>query len=126
MNQDKKFCPNCGEQLNIEDKFCQACGFNFETREFPRNEENKIEVKDKSKKNKQLGLIGGAILLLCVVVYFVINKNTVSIAGTYMPSDLPSGGEVLIEISRNGNTKITLDDFDFEESIEVSFYIDSF
>src|SRR5699024_10055900 len=27
---------------------------------------------------------------------------------------------------RNGNTKITFDDFDFEESIEVSFYIDSF
>src|SRR5699024_898636 len=109
MNQDKKFCPNCGEQLNAEDKFCQKCGFNFETREFTKSEENKVETKDNNKKNKQLGLIGGVIFILCVVVYFVINKNIVSIAGTYMPEDNHPDDSLVLEISSDGKTDLSID-----------------
>lgn len=121
MNRDKKFCPNCGEQLNFEDKFCQKCGFNFETREFTKSEENKVETKDNNKKNMQLGLIGGVILLLFVVVYFVINKNTVSIAGTYMPEDNHPDDSLVLEISSDGKTKLSGDETDL--TMEYNFYI---
>ncbi len=30
--QDKKFCPLCGTQLNIDDAYCTNCGYSFEAR----------------------------------------------------------------------------------------------
>src|SRR5699024_4449563 len=124
MSKDYKFCPNCGEQLMTEDKFCQKCGFNFEARDVSGNTEYPAEAKDNSRKNKQLGLIGGIILLMVIVVYFLITKLSVSVAGTYIPSNLSSGEQGSLEISRNGKTKLTAGDF--EESIEVIFYIEPF
>ncbi|SHE86874.1 zinc-ribbon domain-containing protein [Atopostipes suicloacalis DSM 15692] len=124
MNKDYKFCPNCGEQLMTEDNFCQKCGFNFEAREVSGNAEYAAETKDQNRKHKQLGFIGGVILLLLVVVYFFMNKMSVSVAGTYVPSNLSSEEKGLLEISRNGKTKLTAGDF--EESIELIFYIEPF
>lgn len=124
MSKDYKFCPNCGEQLMTEDKFCQKCGFNFEARDVSGNTEYPAEAKDNNRKNKQLGLIGGIILLMVIVVYFLITKLSVSVAGTYIPSNLSSEEKGLLEISRNGKTKLTAGDF--EESIELIFYIEPF
>src|SRR5699024_12028818 len=107
MNKDYKFCPNCGEQLMTEDNFCQKCGFNFEAREVSGNAEYAAETKDQNRKHKQLGFIGGVILLLLVVVYFFMNKMSVSVAGIYVPSNLSSGEQGSLEISRNRSEEHT-------------------
>src|SRR5699024_12013801 len=69
-------------------------------------------------------IFGGIILLMVIVVYFLMNKMSVSVAGTYIPSNLSSEEKGLLEISRNGKTKLTAGDF--EESIELIFYIEPF
>src|SRR5699024_3614055 len=124
MSKEYKFCSNCGEKLMTEDKFCQKCGFNFEAREVSGKAEHATETKDQNRKHKQLGLIGGIILLMVIVVYFLITKLSVSVAGTYIPSNLSSGEQGSLEISRNGKTKLTAGDS--EELIEVIFYIEQF
>src|SRR5699024_8031939 len=124
MSKEYKFCSNCGEKLSAEDNFCHKCRFNFESRETSEISKHAAKTKINTRKNKQLGFIGGVILLLLVVVYFFMNKMSVSVAGTYVPSNLSSGEQGSLEISRNGKTKLTAGDF--EESIELIFYIEPF
>src|SRR5690625_3285866 len=124
MSKEYKFCSNCGEKLSAEDNFCHKCGFNFESRETSKSSKHPAKTKINTRKNKQLGFIGGIILLLILVVYFFMSKWSVPIAGTYIPSSLSPGENGLIEISRNGKTKLVVGDY--EESIELIFYIEPF
>src|SRR5699024_4305809 len=58
------------------------------------------------------------------IILFFMNKWSVPIAGIYIPSSLSPGENGLIEISRNGKTKLVVGDY--EESIELIFYIEPF
>lgn len=44
--KDKKQCPNCHQQIEVESKFCHNCGYKQET----INEE-KVDVETKEEKN---------------------------------------------------------------------------
>lgn len=74
MSKEYKFCSNCGEKLSAEDNFCHKCGFNFESRETSESSKHPAKTKINTRKNKQLGFIGGIILLLILVVY-LFEKN---------------------------------------------------
>lgn len=124
MSKTKKFCPNCGEQVAIEEKFCPNCGFNFETRELPEEELEatnnqgtftfkNLDLKNFSFKNldkKQWGLIGGAVVVLIALIYLFVGN--LSIAGTYESEDTlgDPDHETRFEISKNGKTKVTEED----------------
>lgn len=38
MNTDKKFCTNCGEELDIDTRFCTECGHDLEAEDLPVEE----------------------------------------------------------------------------------------
>ena len=48
-NNSKRYCSNCGEELDAEDKFCESCGKPVKTKKIS----NKQEVSNTTKINKK-------------------------------------------------------------------------
>lgn len=138
MSKTKKFCPNCGEQVAIEENFCPNCGFNFATRELPEealestNNQETFSFKNLDLKNfnfsdlnkKQWSLIGGAAVVLMALIYLFVGN--LSIAGTYESEDTlgDPDHETRFEISENGKTQITEEDRITGDVLSFTIYLE--
>ena len=57
----RKFCPKCGAELKLEDKYCTACSYSFEKRK-------------KKFKFKNILIIIIILIILWIVIRLVLNK----------------------------------------------------
>lgn len=140
MNEENKFCPNCGGEVAIEEKFCSSCGFNFETREVSEseeqnglsNEQGKFDFKNidfksidfKNLNKKQLGIIGGAIVGLLLLVFLF--TGNISIAGTYESEETLSDSRIrtYIEISRDGKAQYVTEHYNSDDTTVYTVYLE--
>jgi hypothetical protein len=90
-------CPNCGNQSELDQKFCRKCGFNLEpVRSLILNNSDADELKLEKSKREKLALrrmvnwmMRGMLLLLVGVVVIVTSKQfqldpLVKLIGTFL------------------------------------------
>ena len=121
MTTDNKFCPNCGERVDVSANFCGACGYSLEEKTAPTTPTPQASSEPVSgesiqgllkRKETQLGLVVAAIIALA---YFLIGG--VDIAGNYI-----SDNGDMVKIARNG--KVTVIQSNYEGSTELIFYVE--
>ena len=75
MNTDKKFCSNCGHQVDVEIKFCPNYGQN----PYGLNNQASHVIEKRSNKgnqnDKQKAIIAGIVLLLLAIAVFFAKDN---------------------------------------------------
>lgn len=95
MNQ--MHCPNCGNQSELDQKFCRKCGFNLEPVSklivnSPAADELKLEKAERDRialRRMVSWMMWGMLILLIGVVVIVINKQftldpLVKLIGTFL------------------------------------------
>lgn len=65
-----RYCPNCGEELVDDAKFCKSCGTNLENRQAPpKKEEYTVPVVESDHK---LAIIAGYALAILMPLFGLI------------------------------------------------------
>lgn len=132
MSEEKKFCPECGKQLNKEDNFCPDCGHSFATtnennQNHPEETTNTVSqrveqpstsTKPSKKFALPIGILVGVVVLLLVGGYFLFFNS--ELQGTWVATH---GSDTYnMEISRDdsaGAVQIEMHfDIDYNESTE--------
>lgn len=124
MEENKKYCPNCGKEQGEDSQFCSTCGYDFSNKVFPdksEQKENKLPVAFEKLphllKDKRV-IAGITVAVVLIVAYFLYGG--VDIAGTY-ESDYTINNEYqsnTLEITRGGDA--TLGMKDDEEQLDFS------
>ena len=75
-----RYCPNCGEELVDDAKFCKSCGTNLENRQTPpQKEEHTVPVVENDHK---LAIIAGYILAILmpliglIISVYLLTRNS--------------------------------------------------
>lgn len=65
-----RYCPNCGEELVDDAKFCKSCGTNLENRQAPpKKEEYTVPVVESDHK---IAIIAGYVLAILMPLFGLI------------------------------------------------------
>lgn len=102
------YCSKCGEKYEKTTKFCTNCG---------TENTNLVENSSVRKNKKSSVLIGGIVLFLVILIYFVLFYSEFSdITGTWAEEEVPADVARII-ISKDGNLNIIAEAF---EGTEIS------
>lgn len=86
-------CPNCGNELNPNQKFCTKCG-----KEVPEN----IRILENVEKDRKLELQQKIIILLvALIVCFVVAFGAIHFIGNRSDVDIPNENENNVEDNNN-------------------------
>src|SRR5215471_14457549 len=77
-------CPNCGNESDLEQKFCRRCGFNLEPVGkliVTHSDDSQASQLDKAERDRQLvrrmvsWMMWGMLIMLIGIVLAVVNKQ---------------------------------------------------
>jgi len=69
-----KHCPECGNKLNPEDKFCRKCGYKIQL-ENKQTEEKIKESKPKGKRRSKLAIIVIAVVVVGILLLLIFSPR---------------------------------------------------
>lgn len=113
------FCPNCGSEYSVENKFCTMCGFKFKN---SVNDTTSLEKDTLAKKNIGIviGLIVGGVVTVAVIIlvlFFLFfkgeNFSKDFIVGTWVSTE-NSGHSIIFENDGTGT-------FDSDGGLHINF-----
>ncbi len=68
MNQENKFCRNCGSQLSENEMFCKKCGMQVNNNQEVYNNYSSNNVPKRTNNALKVVIVGGIILFIIIII----------------------------------------------------------
>lgn len=103
------YCPNCGNIIDIDDKFCGYCGFNLQKIN-NKKANDVVNIYKKRFNNKLYKKILMCVIILSffIVLFFVIAKNTSRILDVDMSNKIINSNDATTNVEDDSNILPTI------------------
>lgn len=103
------YCPNCGNIIDIDDKFCGYCGFNLQKIN-NKKANDVVNIYKKRFNNKLYKKILMCVIILSffIVLFFVIAKNTSRILDVDMSNKIINSNDTTTNVEDDSNILPTI------------------
>lgn len=107
MTVKKQYCPNCGNEVQANDKFCEHCGAQLtavsQPSATPQPAPTASATKTKHPLNRKTVLSGAAagIVIVAILIFLAIPKG---LRGNYVYRDWDQNDHITLQLTFKGDT----------------------